>query len=438
LRSNLTGDDGKALLALSNETAENDWVSLQILHSPAGKDLVMVSPWDYRALVPSFKNKSENFVPVVVVQRGDRAALENSTVVVALAAKLNKTNTSTPVALDRETLNRKVELDALAHEYGLTPDDVDGAIRALGARTTDPYQAGLAALYQRKYPQASANLRASLLQRESKLAADQKAVADAAFFLGASLLEQGKYRDAAAAYQKCLSLRPDDPVVLNDTALSLESGGDYISAEPFYRQSLAIRENELGPDHPDVANSLNNLALLMQDKGEYAEADELFRRALKIRESKLGPDHPDVATSLNNLALLLKKEGDYTQAERLYRRALAIKEKQLGPNHRRLVPTLSNLALLLEEKGNYVEAGRLYHRALAIQEKELGPDHPGLGAILNNLAGLLKAEGDYAEAERLYRRALAIEEKDLGPDHPFTRCIQLKLARIQENSSRQR
>ncbi|MGI8962583.1 MAG: hypothetical protein ACR2IV_23065 [Bryobacteraceae bacterium] len=189
--SNLTGDDGKALLPLNKETAENDWVSLQILHSPAGRDLVMVSPWDYRALVPSFKNKSENFLRVVVVQRGDRAALENSAVVAALAAKLNnKTNTSRAVDSDSETSDRKYNLEAIAHEYGLRPDEVDEAIGALGAKTTDPYEAGLAALYERKYFQVSADLRASLRQRESKLSADQGAVADAAFFLGASLLQQ--------------------------------------------------------------------------------------------------------------------------------------------------------------------------------------------------------------------------------------------------------
>lgn len=39
--------------------------------------------------------------------------------------------------------------------------------------------------------------------------------------------------------------------------------GKYDEAGPLYRRSLAIRENALGPDHPDVGQSLNNLALLM-------------------------------------------------------------------------------------------------------------------------------------------------------------------------------
>ena len=70
-------DDGKARIALAKDTEEKSWVSLQILKSPPGKDYVIVSPWDYRTLIPSFENESENFVEVVVVQRGDRAALES-------------------------------------------------------------------------------------------------------------------------------------------------------------------------------------------------------------------------------------------------------------------------------------------------------------------------------------------------------------------------
>jgi tetratricopeptide (TPR) repeat protein len=65
---------------------------------------------------------------------------------------------------------------------------------------------------------------------------------DAAFFLGSSLYEQGHYRESAQAYQRCLEIRPDDPTVLNNSALSLEGLGDYAGAEPLYRRALAIRE----------------------------------------------------------------------------------------------------------------------------------------------------------------------------------------------------
>src|SRR5260370_33239766 len=88
--SSITGDDGKARIRLANQTKVKSWVFLQILSSPPGKDFVMASPWDYRAIVPSFENESENFVEVVVVARGDRAALESVVVLLAGAAQLKK------------------------------------------------------------------------------------------------------------------------------------------------------------------------------------------------------------------------------------------------------------------------------------------------------------------------------------------------------------
>src|SRR6202040_1936395 len=137
-----------------------------------------------------------------------------------------------------------------------------------GEKTTDPYEAGLAALYQRNYPAASAQLKESLQNREGKLAMDQKAVADAAFFLGESLYEEGKYKESAKAYQRCVELRPDDATVLNNLGDTLREAGDYVGAVQLLQRALAIDEKALGPDRPSVAISLNNLAVLLEDKGD--------------------------------------------------------------------------------------------------------------------------------------------------------------------------
>jgi hypothetical protein len=135
--SKMTGDDGKAKLSVGSATKEDDWISLAIVHSPPGKDLVMISPWDNRAQVPSFEDKPENFVRVVVVQRGDRASLENGTVLISLAEKINKANAPKTSNYQAAREDPKVSLDAVAKQYRLNPDEVDQAIRAWGAKTTD-------------------------------------------------------------------------------------------------------------------------------------------------------------------------------------------------------------------------------------------------------------------------------------------------------------
>ena len=127
----------------------------------------------------------------------------------------------------------------------------------------------------------------------------------------------------------------------------LRETGDAAGARPLHERALAIREKQLGPDHPDVSWSLNNLAALLQDTEDAAGAPALYERsmaivaafvalgarplyeqALAICETRLGPEHPGVAIPLINLALLHHAAGDSVGARPLFDRALAIKEKQ--------------------------------------------------------------------------------------------------------------
>lgn len=414
----VTGGDGKARIPLAKQTKEKGWVVLQIVRSPSGRDFQMVSPWDNRTVVPSFENESENLVVVVVVQRGDRAALESSAVLASLTGQIIKANALETT--DKPTVQEvsKAKLAAVAKQYGLTPDDLDQAIGAWGARAkaNDPFQMGLAAMYQRNYSKAATLFAESLQKREGTTTQDD--VAEAAWFLGLSLFEEGKYPESAAAYQRCLQLRPDDSMVLNNLGVSLLYAGNFAAAEPLDRQALAIDEQTLGPEDARVAMELLNLADLLRAKGDYAGAEPLYRRALAINEKALGPEDMSVAGNLNNLAILLRARGDYPAAESLWRRALTIHEKALGSDHPDVARDLNNLAALLMDEGNYEAAEPLCRRTLAIDEKVLGLDHPDVAKDLSNLASLLEDKGDYAGAELLYRRALAILEKALGPDHP--------------------
>ena len=62
--------------------------------------------------------------------------------------------------------------------------------------------------------------------------------------------------------------------------------------------------------YPLSATARSNQASILQSTGDYAEALSLAQEALKIREQVLGPDHPDTISSLNNLALLFLAMGD--------------------------------------------------------------------------------------------------------------------------------
>jgi CHAT domain-containing protein/Tfp pilus assembly protein PilF len=239
-------------------------------------------------------------------------------------------------------------------------------------------------------------------------------------------IREGRYRDATPKAREALALReqalglnrPEIAESLHRLADLLQQTGDYAGARPLYERALQIREQTLGPNHPTVAETLNELGVRLQATGDYAGSKRMHERALQIREQAFGPNHPDVAQSLNNLGLLLQTTGDYAGAKPLIERALTIREQTLGPTHPRVAITLHNLAALFGRMGDYVRARTLYERALQIRERTFGPDHPHIVLTLHHLAALHGLMGDYAEARRLYERALQIREQTFGPNHP--------------------
>ena len=192
--------------------------------------------------------------------------------------------------------------------------------------------------------------------------------------------------------------------------------GAYDEAQRLFARALAVREAELGPDHPRVAGVLVNLAAVHRARGERAEARALLERALASEERVFGADSPLVAGVLVNLAALRREEAAYDEAQALLERALPIQEAALGPEHPELGATLGNLGSLLLDRGESARATPVLARSLEVQRQALGPDHPDVAVALYNLALVHGRLGEHAEAVALHEQALAIREAALGPD----------------------
>jgi tetratricopeptide (TPR) repeat protein len=202
--------------------------------------------------------------------------------------------------------------------------------------------------------------------------------------------------------------------LLFETASYLLDCGRYAEAEPLYQRALHIREQQLGPEHAQVADVLYDLAQLNQEQGKYEEAERLCRQALSIREQQLGPEHAQVADVLYRLASLCADLDEPVEAELLYRQALSIWQKQLGPEHRSAASVFNSLAILYSKQGRYTETESLFQQALSIWQKQLGPEHPSVASVLSNLANFYLEQSRYAEAEPLYQRLLHIWRQPSG------------------------
>jgi hypothetical protein len=70
-----------------------------------------------------------------------------------------------------------------------------------------------------------------------------------------------------------------------------------------------IQEDQLGPLHPDLANTLNNLAIVAEKSGRLDEAETFYRRAVAIAVASLPADDPRLADSQANLEAFCLARG---------------------------------------------------------------------------------------------------------------------------------
>ena len=96
---------------------------------------------------------------------------------------------------------------------------------------------------------------------------------------------------------------------LLDRAKHAAMAGDFTSADEFLRGAARIQEDELGPLHPDLANTLNNLAIVAEKTGRPGEAEPLYRRAAAIAAAALPSDHPMTVETRQNLEDFCRAHG---------------------------------------------------------------------------------------------------------------------------------
>ena len=203
-----------------------------------------------------------------------------------------------------------------------------------------------------------------------------------------------------------------------DTGVVLLRHGDVDGALARLRASVAVYEQLLGPDHPDVAPVLNNLAAAYHDRGEYDTSLAMLERLRAIEARTLGPESADVALTRGNIAALHQALGRIDEAREGFAWTAAILEKRRGPDHPDVAAALINLAGVESDGGAVDEALLHVRRALAIREKALGPDNDLVAAALDAVGGLEATLGQLPAALAAHRRALAIYERNHGPKHP--------------------
>src|SRR5262249_44637734 len=96
---------------------------------------------------------------------------------------------------------------------------------------------------------------------------------------------------------------------LNGLAVLFQEQGRYVEAAALFQRALSIREQRLGRDHPETAQTLHDLAIFRQKRGNVDEALSLAARALQIRSQCLGDAHPQTVATRTLAAQLAEARG---------------------------------------------------------------------------------------------------------------------------------
>jgi serine/threonine-protein kinase len=149
--------------------------------------------------------------------------------------------------------------------------------------------------------------------------------------------------------------------------------GDYASAEPLFRESLALRRKLLKPDDLIVVRAEHNLARLLTLAGKLTEAAPLIDHAEVVRRAKLPADHPDLARTVMLRADWLRRNGDLAHSRELV--------GGLESAHLHLPPLAEAQQLelagrLAEASGDKAQALSDFEQAYTGMRTKRGADHP--------------------------------------------------------------
>ena len=275
-----------------------------------------------------------------------------------------------------------------------------------------------------------ARTQAARADRVQEFLADLLASPDPAWGLGRDVLVAQVLDRAAARVGSELKGEPEvEAAVRSALGRAYFALGMPDRAEPQYRRCLQLREQHLGPSHPDTLNTKQNLAVLLRNTGRLAEAQGLYRQAIDGLLERFGPDSPRPYRRMMNLARLVELT-DPPAAEEVYQRALDGLERALGDAHPDVLLCRNHYGLYLLKRGRLEQAGPLLESTLAAFEERFGVHHAVTAIARYKVARLRAAQSRPVEAEALFTQAIEDLQAAKGPTHPDTLGVRHQLARF--------
>ncbi len=115
---------------------------------------------------------------------------------------------------------------------------------------------------------------------------------------GVDLAEQGKFKDAIAAFNRAIKIHPTYENAHNNLGLAFGSQDKFLEAVAAFNRALEI--------NPKNFETYNNLGIALGSQGKFLEAVAAFNQAIQI--------NPSEPTSHQNLAIAFWSQGNLPEA----------------------------------------------------------------------------------------------------------------------------
>ena len=183
-------------------------------------------------------------------------------------------------------------------------------------------------------------------------------------------------------------------------------------------KALAIHENTISPEHPDLIPFYNNIGHAYGELGNHQKALLYFLKAHENCESFFPPEHPQLAISYNNIGHTYGELGHLQKALDNHMRALNIRKNATPPETPELALSYSNVGFTYGKLGKHQEALEYHQIALDIRKRVLSPEHPDLACSYMNIGYTYGELGNEQKSLKYLAKCLDIQEKVLPPEHP--------------------
>ena len=211
-----------------------------------------------------------------------------------------------------------------------------------------------------------------------------------------------------------------EAVARHDLGVTFRLVGEHRLAEPHLRRAVALRQQTLGPEHPNTLASQNSLGALLTALGKHAEAIPLLDETLRRRQATMGLNDPLTVSILDNLGTAHRAAGHHERAIALHKEVLERRTAIHGPDHPQTLSTMGHLAHAYMTARQLALAIPLYQDILQRATAQLRPDDPLILSNTNNLAACYYLDNKAGLALPLFEKTFAIQKVALGPDHPDT------------------